>query len=70
MNNTPIYIISASSDTAIAKLTVILQTLDLNISTVNIGEVSSRPDGIVLLDVRNLEVDQHGIAMQSNEIRR
>ncbi len=70
MKNTPIYIISSSSDTAIAKLTVILQTLDLNISTVDIGEVSSRPDGIVLLDVRNLEVDQHGIAMQSNEISR
>ena len=70
MKNIPIYIVSAVSDSALAKLTTILQTLDLNISNVDFKEINKKSDGIVLLDARTLDVDQYGIPCASAEISR
>ena len=68
MKKTPIYIISTVLDSTISKLTLILQTLDLKIVQVDIDKINSLPDGIVLLDARNSEVDHHGIPVQISEI--
>ncbi len=70
MKNTPIYIVSTVSDSALSKLTLILQTLDLKIVSTQAEQVNQLPDGIVLLDSRNLEIDQHGIPNQISEISR
>ncbi|MDP2562627.1 helix-turn-helix transcriptional regulator [Psychrobium sp. 1_MG-2023] len=70
MKNTPIYIISVTQDTTLTKLTVILQSLDFKASVVNLAEVNQLPDGIVLLDARNQEVDQHGIPLSSSDVGR
>lgn len=70
MKNTPIYIVSTVSDSALSKLTLILQTLDLKIVATQIEQINQQPEGIVLLDSRNLETDQHGIPTQINEINR
>lgn len=70
MKNTPIYIISTVPDSVISKLTLILQTLDLKIVETQIDKVNLLTDGIVLLDSRTLEVDEHGIPVKINEISR
>lgn len=70
MKTTPIYIVSNCSDTVLAKLTIILQSLDMMIKTVSIDCINKEPDGIVLLDARKQEVDQHGIPKCSGEISR
>ncbi|MGB0898766.1 MAG: response regulator transcription factor [Psychrobium sp.] len=70
MKNTPIYIVSTVSDSALSKLTLILQTLDLKIVSTQVDQVNQLPDGIVLLDSRNLDIDQHGIPKQINDVSR
>ena len=54
MKKTPIYIVSTVPDSVISKLTLILQTLDLKIVETDIDKVDALPDGIVLLDAREL----------------
>ena len=70
MKKTPIYIVSTNSDSMLAKLIIILQSLDMKIKTVDISGVNQEPEGIVLLDCRNLEVDEHGIPLASAEVSR
>lgn len=70
MKNIPIYLVSSTMDSTLTKLTTILQSLDLNINTVPFDEVNQQPEGIVLLDSRSLEVDQHGIPNESSNISR
>lgn len=70
MKKTPIYIISNSSDNVLAKLTIILQSLDMKIKTVGIDSINSEPEGIVLVDSRSQEVDQHGIPLCSADVSR
>lgn len=70
MKETPIYIVSTVSDSAISKLTLILQTLDLKIIQTQVDQINNLPDGIVLLDARNSDVDHHGIPLQINNINR
>lgn len=70
MKNIPIYIISSTLDSTLIKLTTILQSLDLNISNVAFETINQQPDGIVMLDARTLEVDQHGIPLASGDISR
>jgi len=57
-------------DSALTKLTTILQSLDLNIHNIVFEEVNQQPEGIVLFDARTLEVDQHGIPVMSSTISR
>ena len=70
MKKTPIYIVSNCNDNVIAKLTIILQSLDMKIKTVNVGQINQELEGIVLIDARKQEVDQHGIPICSSEISR
>ena len=70
MKNIPIYIVSNAMDSTLTKLTTILQSLDLNISNIPFDDVNQQPEGIVLLDTRTLEVDQHGIPSASANISR
>jgi len=70
MKNIPIYIVSATPDNALTKLATILQSLDLNISNIELSSINQQTDGIVLLDARELEVDQHGIPTVSSDISR
>lgn len=70
MKNIPIYIVSNAMDSTLTKLTTILQSLDLSISNIAFDKVNQQPDGIVLLDARTLEVDQHGIPNESSNISR
>ena len=70
MKKTPIYIVSSSSDSVLAKLTVILQSLDMKIKTTSIDSVNQEPEGIVLIDSRTHDVDQHGIPLCSADVSR
>lgn len=68
MKKTPIYIVSTVPDSVISKLTLILQTLDLKIVQTDIDKVDALPDGIVLLDARESDIDEHGIPVQISKI--
>jgi LuxR family transcriptional regulator, positive regulator of biofilm formation len=70
MKKTPIYIVSSSSDNVLAKLTIILQSLDMKIKTVTIDCLNQEPDGIVLVDARTQDVDQHGIPRCAADVSR
>ena len=70
MKKTPIYIVSNITDNVLAKLTIILQSLDMKIKTVGIEAVNLEPEGIVLIDSRKQDVDQHGIPKCCAEISR
>jgi len=70
MNKTPIYIISNTSDSVLAKLIVILQSLDMKIKTLGVSEINQEPEGIVLIDARKQDVNTHGIPLCSADISR
>jgi len=57
-------------DSTLTKLSVILQSLDLNINSVALEKVNQQPEGIVLFDARLHDVDQHGIPNASSGISR
>ena len=70
MKNTPVYIVSNSNDNVLVKLTIILQSLDMKIKTVSLESINLEPEGVVLIDGRKQDVDQHGIPVCCAEISR
>jgi DNA-binding NarL/FixJ family response regulator len=70
MNKTSIYIISNSSDTILAKLTLILQSLDMKVKTVAVDKINLEPEGIVLIDTRKQDVNSHGVPTCCADISR
>lgn len=68
MTKQPIYLVSNHRDKSLSSLALILQSLGMKIKAITQNKLPQPGGGTVLLDCRNLAVNQHGIPAIAEEM--